>query len=229
MIPIKDTIRSRSFPFVNLGLIALNVVIFLYELSLPSPALDRLVGVYGLVPAYVHLQNPISLGPIFTSMFLHGGWLHIISNMWVLFIFGDNVEDRLGHGRYFIFYLLSGLAAGLMQIFVSTGSLVPTIGASGAIAGVLGAYFSFFPAARVLALIPVFIIPWFIQVPAILFLGFWFISQLFSGVLSLGASDAGGIAWWAHVGGFIFGLIAARIFFSSKRTATWATDRYWPR
>lgn len=222
MIPLRDTIRSRSFPLVNLSIIALNVLVFIYEISLSPSGLDRLIATYGLVPDRLHLtrpllllNNPLPLITMFSHMFLHGGWLHIISNMWVLFIFGDNVEDRMGSGRYFVFYIMSGLASGLTQSLIAPTSRVPAIGASGAIAGVLGAYFILYPAGRVLTLIPIFIIPWFVEIPAIVFLGFWFITQLFSGLLALNvpnAANMGGVAWWAHIGGFMFGILAHRLF-----------------
>ena len=230
MLPLKDTIRSTTFPLVNWIFIVLNALAFLFELTLSPAELNNLIGSFGLVPALVHPLNPVSFLPFLTSIFLHGGWLHFLSNMWVLFIFGDNVEDRMGSGRYFIFYLLSGLAAGLLQYILMPASEVPSIGASGAIAGVLGAYFLFYPRARVLTLIPLFIIPWFVEIPAIIFLGFWFVSQLFSGLLSLGATAAqsGGIAWWAHVGGFIFGLIAGRLFAIRKQSTRWYPDQYYP-
>jgi membrane associated rhomboid family serine protease len=153
-------------------------------------------------------------------MFMHGGWLHFLSNMWTLFIFGDNVEDRMGHGRYILFYLLAGLASGLLQALVAPGSTIPAIGASGAIAGVLGAYFILYPAGRVLTLIPLFIFPWFVEIPAIIYLGFWFVTQLFSGIASLnvpGAASMGGVAWWAHIGGFLFGVFAYRYFLRRMR------------
>ncbi len=222
MIPLRDTIRSRSFPLVNLAIIALNVLVFIYEIRLSPNGLDRLIGTFGLVPARLHLtqpqlllNNPLPLITMFSHMYLHGGWLHIISNMWVLFIFGDNVEDRMGSGRYFVFYTLSGLASGLLQSLIAPASRVPAIGASGAIAGVLGAYFILYPAGRVLTLIPIIIIPWFVEVPAIVFLGFWFVSQLFSGLAALNvpnAANMGGVAWWAHIGGFLFGILAHRLF-----------------
>jgi membrane associated rhomboid family serine protease len=216
MFPIRDTIRSRRLPLVNWALILTNVFVFLYEVQLSTPAFNRLINTYGLVSAHF---NPAHLTlaafiPFFTHMFLHSGWFHIISNMWVLFIFGDNVEDRLGSGRYLVFYILGGLAAAAMQTYISPHSSVPAIGASGAIAAVLGAYILFFPAARVLTLIPIFIIPWFIEVPAFIFIGIWFFTQLYSGLLSLAASGVSidGIAWWAHIGGFIFGLLLAKPF-----------------
>jgi membrane associated rhomboid family serine protease len=148
-------------------------------------------------------------------MFLHGGWFHIISNMWILFIFGDNVEDRMGSGRYLLFYLISGLAAAFVQVLTNPASQIPAIGASGAIAGVLGAYFLLYPRSRVITLIPIFFIPWIVEIPAIFYLGFWFVSQLFSGVAALRLPQEvamGGVAWWAHIGGFVFGIVFYRLF-----------------
>jgi membrane associated rhomboid family serine protease len=154
--------------------------------------------------------------PFFSSMFLHGGWLHLIGNMWALWIFGDNVEDRLGHLRYFAFYLASGIAAGLLHVLVNPDSMVPTVGASGAIAGVMGAYFRFYPQAKVQTLIPPFFVGPFFELPAVLFLGWWFLLQFCNGSLSLGPrGNFGGVAWWAHVGGFLFGLTAC--LFVSRR------------
>jgi len=222
MLPIRDTIRSYSFPIVNIFLIGICTVIFLFEVSLSSRGLDRFIYNYGLVPARLNLTQPLEalLSPtpwltLFTHMFLHGGWVHFLSNIWILFIFGDNVEDRMGHGRFLAFYLCSGLASGLMQALVSPESQIPAIGASGAIAGVLGAYFVLFPGARVVTLIPVFLFPWFVQIPALFYLGFWFISQLFSGLAALSVPETasmGGIAWWAHIGGFAFGFLFHRLF-----------------
>jgi membrane associated rhomboid family serine protease len=222
MFPLRDTTRSKSFPVANWAIIGLNALVFLYEISLSQVGLADFTYRYGLVPARLHLenptlllQNPIVLIPLFTAMFIHGGWFHFLSNMWVLFIFGDNVEDRLGSLRYFIFYIIGGLVANVLQALVYPTSQIPAIGASGAIASALGAYFLFFPTAKILTLILIFIIPWFIELPAIVFLGFWFISQLFSGLFSLGmpaGSNVGGVAWWAHVGGFLFGLLFALLF-----------------
>ena len=217
MIPLYDTLHSRRFPLVNWLLIGLNVLVFLYELTLSPAGLDRFTRVWGLVPAQL-MAHPITAWvTIFTGMFLHGGWFHILSNMWVLFIFGDNVEDRLGGARYLIFYLLSGVAAALMETFIQPGSNVPTIGASGAIAGVLGAYLILYPRARVASLVPILFIFTIIEIPAVIFLLFWFVSQLFSGWLSLQGATASGIAWWAHVGGFIFGMAAVGLF-AQRRT-----------
>ena len=231
MFPIKDTIRSRSVPLVNWALIVANIAVFLYEIRLSPDALDRLINTYGMVPAHFNPAHLATFIPFFTHMFLHGGWFHIISNMWVLFIFGDNVEDRLGSGRYLIFYLLGGLAAAAMQTYISPKSSIPAIGASGAIAAVLGAYILFFPTARVITLIPIFIIPWFIEIPAFFYLAFWFIAQLYSGLLSLSTSSGAsidGIAWWAHIGGFIFGLLLARPFAYRKLPPRSHAGEYYP-
>jgi len=212
MIPLYDTLHSRRFPIVNWLLIALNVLVFLYEISLSTSALDRLTRTWGLVPAHLIAHPATVWVTIFTAMFLHGGWFHILSNMWVLFIFGDNIEDRLGGGRYLVFYLLSGVAAGLLESFVLQDSSVPMIGASGAIAGVLGAYLILYPRARIASLVPIIFIFTIIEIPAALFLLFWFVLQLFSGWSTLQGSNGSGIAWWAHVGGFIFGMLAVNLF-----------------
>ena len=217
MIPLKDKNPSYSVPIVNYILIAANAVVFFYELSL-GPQLDKFYINYGLVPSrYFEMvaqhTDPITRYlPFFTSMFIHGGWLHIIGNMWFLFIFGDNVEDRLGHRRYFFFYMLSGLAAAALQVSLSSGSSIPTIGASGAISGVLGAYLVLFPRAKIVTLIPIFFIFDIIDISAILFIGFWFLMQFFSGIRSAGLDTSGGIAWWAHVGGFLAGILMVPLF-----------------
>lgn len=212
MIPLYDTIRSRQFPFINWLLILANAAVFWYELQLGESALQSFTFMWGLVPAQL-ITNPQEEWPtIFTSMFLHGGWFHILSNMWVLYIFGDNIEDRLGSIRYLIFYMLSGIAAALLQVFVVQGSSVPMIGASGAIAGVLGAYLISFPRSRIASLVPILFIFTIIEVPAVLFLVFWFITQLYSGLFAMQGSAGSGIAWWAHIGGFIFGLIMVSFF-----------------
>jgi membrane associated rhomboid family serine protease len=216
MIPLYDTARSRRVPIINWLIIILNVLVFIYEISLRAPALELLLRSWGLVPAQLAARPETEWIRILTSMFLHGGWFHLISNMWVLFIFGDNVEDRMGGGRYLTFYLLSGVAAGLLQSFLLSQSREPMIGASGAIAGVLGAYLILFPHARVASLVPIIFIFTIIQIPATLFLLFWFVSQLFSGWLSLGGTAGSGVAWWAHVGGFLFGVVAAS-FFARRR------------
>ncbi len=212
MIPLYDTVRSRRVPIVNWLLILLNVLVFLYEISLSQSGLAQLTLSWGLVPASLLSHPAVVWITILTSMFLHGGWFHILSNMWVLFIFGDNVEERMGGARYFVFYILSGTAAALMQTFLLPDSREPMIGASGAIAGVLGAYLLLYPRARIASLVPIFFIFTIIDIPAPIFLLFWFVSQLFSGWLTLGGAGGSGVAWWAHVGGFIFGMLAVFIF-----------------
>ena len=212
MIPLYDTLHSRRLPVVNWLLIVLNVLVFLYEVRLSPAGLARLTGTWGLVPASLVAHPEVAWITILTSMFLHGGWFHILSNMWVLFIFGDNVEDRMGGSRYLVFYLLSGTAAALLQSFFLPGSREPMIGASGAIAGVLGAYLLLYPQARIASLVPIFFIFTIIEIPAFIFLLFWFVSQLFSGWLTLGGAGGSGVAWWAHVGGFVFGMLAVYVF-----------------
>ena len=218
MIPLKDLNPRRSFPIVTLLLIIVNVLVFIHQITLSPPAGEAFVRTYGLVPAKVSLAlSGRSHGmeqaffPLLTCMFLHGGFLHIIGNMWFLWIFGDNVEDRLGSLPYLFFYLIAGIGSGISQLLFSWGSHVPSIGASGAISGVLGAYAVFFPGSRILALVPLLII-WFTwRVPAVIFIGLWFIAQFLSGVSSLGSQSMGGVAWWAHVGGFLIGVVVALI------------------
>ncbi len=215
MIPLYDTVRTRKFPVVNIFLIVVNVLVFLYELQLRPSGLEHFISAWGLVSAHVVREPAVAWITIFTSMFLHGGWLHLIGNMWFLYIFGDNVEGRMGGMRYLIFYLLSGVAAALLQIFVLPSSQVPTIGASGAIAGVLGAYLISFPRARIASLVPILFIFTIMEIPAAVFLILWFLLQIYSGLFAVGAS-ANGIAWWAHIGGFVFGMLA--ISFFARRT-----------
>jgi membrane associated rhomboid family serine protease len=217
MIPLRDTLRPRTFPVVNWLIILANAAAFYYELRIGPSALEGFISTWGLAPARFLAEPQIAWMTIFSAMFLHGGWFHIVSNMWVLFIFGDNVEDRMGSGGYLVFYLLSGVAAGLLQAFILPGSAVPMIGASGAIAGVLGAYLVLFPRARILSLVPILFIFTLIEIPAMVFLLFWFASQLFSGFLSLGGASGSGIAWWAHIGGFVFGLLSVFLFARRRR------------
>ena len=230
MLPLKDTVPARSFPAVNWALIAANVVVFLFELAL-GPDAELLLFALGAVPARILASaTPDQLATLFTSMFLHGGWLHLISNMLALYIFGDNVEDRMGHSGYAVFYLLCGLAAGLTHLFFNAASPVPAIGASGAISGVLGAYFILFPRARVITLVPIFILPWFVEIPALIYLGFWFLSQLFNGALEIvaGAQAYGGVAWWAHAGGFIAGIVLVWLFTRRQYVRPVYVDEYRP-
>ena len=216
MLPIRDTIPANHFPVVNYLIIGANLVVYLIQMQL-GPEMDRFVYLYGLVPARyslpqisVYFSSGEQLLSLVSFMFLHGGFWHLLGNMWTLYIFGDNVEDRLGHLRYLLFYLLCGLASGLSHLVLNLQSNIPTIGASGAIAGVMGAYFILYPGARILTLIPIIIIPWFIELPAFIFLGIWFLLQFFNAAISSGS--AGGIAWWAHIGGFVFGILFLKIF-----------------
>jgi membrane associated rhomboid family serine protease len=230
MIPLKDTVHARSFPIVNWLLIGVNIFMFLVEISL-GPQLEEFIAALGVVPARL-LAVP-SLGQvltIFTSMFLHGGWFHLFSNMLALYIFGDNVEDRMGHGRFLVFYLICGIIAAITHVAFNVTSPVPTIGASGAISGVLGAYFILYPRARVITLVPIFILPWIVEIPAIIYLGFWFLSQLLNGTLAIvaGAQTFGGVAFWAHVGGFLAGTLLVGMFAHRPYVRRVYVDEYYP-
>ncbi|RUM89868.1 MAG: rhomboid family intramembrane serine protease [Thermodesulfatator sp.] len=221
MIPLQDVLPRRTVPLATWGIIVVNAVVFLLEVSLPPPTREVLFHYLGLIPARIthpgwaaaHGFPPGAYLTFLTHLFLHGGWVHFLGNMWTLWIFGDNVEDRLGHLRFLIFYLLCGVAAALTHIFMHPDSTVPTIGASGAISGVLGAYFVMFPLARVIVLVPIFFFPFFLEVPALLYLGYWYLLQVFSGTLSLALpGEIGGVAWWAHAGGFLTGVLTHRLF-----------------
>ncbi len=209
MIPISDEMPSRRVPVVTWGLIGVNVLVFLYELMLGS-RVDRFFMRWGAVPAYITdpMDHPLAAVTLFTSMFLHGGWAHLIGNMLYLWIFGDNVEDALGRVGYTLFYLAAGIAAGVAQVIIAPSSTVPGVGASGAIAGVLAVYMVLFPAAPVRVLVPGYFMMRIARVPSLIVLGFWFVLQLFNGFLSLGTMSVatGGVAWFAHIGGFVSGL-----------------------
>lgn len=214
MIPLKNLRPRIYFPIVTLGLIVANFIVFFYQLSLTPRALQVFIATYSVIPIRVQLAlagSQFTLGqafiPFFTSMFLHAGWLHIIGNMWFLWLFGPNVEDRLGHFAYLGFYILCGLGAGTAQTLFSLGSRIPSLGASGAIAGVLGAYIVLYPSSKIFTLVTLFFWWFFARLPAVLFIGLWFLVQFLSGVGSLGSSAEGGVAWWAHVGGFLLGML----------------------
>jgi membrane associated rhomboid family serine protease len=217
MFPLRDNVPSRRFPVVNCFIIAANILAFLFEVRLDDVGvLQPFLATYGLVPARFFESPTLHFPDIFTSMFLHGSWGHVISNMWFLVIFGDNVEDRVGHLRYLFFYLLMGIGAAGAQLAASPASQLPMIGASGAIAGILGAYLVLYPAARVLTLIVIVFFVRFVEIPAFFFLGLWFLTQTVAGIGSLSAQalrgDMGGVAWWAHAGGFAAGFLGIFIF-----------------
>jgi membrane associated rhomboid family serine protease len=240
MIPLKDDAPRVSTPYVNVTLIVLNTLAFLFELSLGGQN-QQLLQVFGVVPVrlsivlfdngyvpsklveYFHtsyVPPMAAILPLFTSMFLHGSWLHLIFNMWALWIFGDNVEDRLGHTWYLLFYLICGVAAALFHNLLNADSTIPTVGASGAIAGVMGAYFLLYPRARVLTLVPLFFV-FFVWLPAWVVLGYWFVAQFLSGAATSialsGSTNSAGIAFWAHVGGFLAGMLLIKLFPSRAR------------
>ena len=224
MIPLRDEIRSRTVPTVTRALIVANTLAFVFELAL-GPQLSAFVMEWGLVPQRIAgvlsgQEAPSALLTIPASMFLHGGWIHLIGNMWFLWLFGDNVEDRLGHVGFLAFYFASGIAASALHVFMSPWSPVPTVGASGAIAGVLGAYAVLYPRARVVTLVPIVFFLQIVSLPALLVLGFWFVVQFFTGTLALGAGG-GGVAWWAHIGGFVFGAIVALLARGTERSRAW--------
>ena len=228
MFPVKTTVATRYAPIVTWALIGTNVLVFLYQLSLPPGELERFLARYALIPARYFAPATAGLGglegiggigalgnggylPFLSNIFLHGSLFHILSNMWMLWLFGPGIEDRLGHVRYLVFYLLCGVGASAAHAFVNASSPIPALGASGAIAGIMGAYMRLFPLSRMLVVVPVFIFPFFFEMHASLFVGIWFAIQLIQGLgglLSGVMSITGGIAWWAHIGGFVVGWLA---------------------
>ncbi|MDY7001937.1 MAG: rhomboid family intramembrane serine protease [Thermodesulfobacteriota bacterium] len=233
MIPLRDSIPRVHTPYVVWGLIALNTFIFLLTAYLPPQALPIVFRLFGVVPA--RFSNPewaafvgFPQGGAYTFltyMFLHGDWLHLLLNMWMLWIFADNIEDVMGPVRFLVFYVLCGLAALGVHYAFNMNSPLPVVGASGAIAGVMGAYFLLYPHARVVTLIPIIIIPYIVELPAVLFLGIWFLMQFFSGVSSSLSQGAASIAWWAHAGGFVAGMLLIPVF-RVKERCYYCRDRY---
>lgn len=213
MIPLRDSVRPRKYPYINLLLIFLNTAIFIYQMGLTEEELIQLYYRFGIIPENFLLTGGTGWFPLLSSMFLHGGWLHLLGNMLYLWVFGDNVEDRLGHAGYLLFYLIAGAVGGMAHIAANPHSGVPTIGASGAVAGVLGAYFLLFPRARVLTLIPIGFFITTAHLPAVVFLFLWFFLQVFNAFLAGVTSATQTVAWWAHVGGFLlgFGVAAAKL------------------
>ncbi|MBU0729953.1 MAG: rhomboid family intramembrane serine protease [Proteobacteria bacterium] len=222
MFPLKDNIPAKHFPAVNLWLILVNVLCFIYEVKL-GHGLEEFVRMYGFIPArflYLQERNIVDVSrfvPVFSSMFLHANFMHLLGNVWMLWIFGDNVEDRMGHLRYFFFYILCGIMAVVAQAWSGPNSAMPMLGASGAIAGVLGAYLLLYPKARILTLVPIVIFFYLVEIPAFVFLGIWFLIQFVQGyyLLTFGSLVEGGVAFWAHIGGFAAGVFF--VYFFTKR------------
>jgi membrane associated rhomboid family serine protease len=235
MIPLKDTILRQGFPVVTWVIILLNGIIFLYEISIPKDMLQQLFYLFGLVPArYSYPSWAVIHGLPFdhylsfiTAMFLHAGWLHIIGNMWFLYVFGGTVEDRLGHVSFLFFYLLAGLGASLIYFLIDIHSRIPESGASGAIAGVMGAYIVLFPRARILTMILLFFFPFFVELSAFFYIGYWFLIQLLAGTISFAAqATQGGVAWWAHVGGFVAGIVLVLLFRRHAHRKSYPDEAY---
>ena len=208
-IPLKDLNPRRTYPYVNNALILVNVLVFVYQLTLPPQAFKFFMNTNATIPTRFagwfegHVPFEIAFLPLLTSMFLHSGIAHILGNMLFLWIFGDNVEDFYGHAMYLLFYLTCGIGSGLLHVLFNLNSPLPAVGASGAISGVMGAYLLLYPGARILTLVFIFLVP----IPAVFILGYWFLLQFVSGLSSLGAAASGGVAWWAHIGGFLLGML----------------------
>jgi membrane associated rhomboid family serine protease len=218
MIPLRALLYRNTTPVMTLLIIAVNVLCFFYEISLPPEPRELFIEQYGLVPDQLHP------GALLTSMFLHGGWLHLIGNMWFLWVFGSHIEDAIGPAKFLIFYLLSGIASAIVQFLTSFGSAIPTIGASGAIAGVMGAFLVLYPRVRVVTLVFIIVFITTIELPAALMLIYWFAIQVLSGVSSFASisQSSGGVAWFAHVGGFLFGLLLIKLFAGNRtRFSQW--------
>jgi membrane associated rhomboid family serine protease len=223
MFPIKNTVATRYPPIVNWTLIAANCLVFLYQISLSPAELERFLGQYALIPAQyfggvAEFGDSLDILPFISNAFLHGGWLHLIFNMWTLWLFGGAVEDRMGPGRYLAFYLACAVFASVTHALFNASSMVPALGASGAIAGVLGCYMRLFPLARVVVVIPILFLPFFFELPAFVFAGLWFLMQFLQGAVELLTPSSGaGVAWWAHIGGFVAGLVLGPLLVRSQR------------
>jgi membrane associated rhomboid family serine protease len=229
MLPLRDTIAARRLPIVLWALVFVNVLVFLREIDLSPVELRAFVFHYGMIPAQLSTWPGLAQhwATIITAMFVHGGFLHIAGNMWFLWIFGDNVEDRLGHLRFLLFYLLGGCAAAALQVLLAPSSTVPGIGASGAIAAVMGAYLVLYPRAGVVSLL--IFPPLLFQLPAFMWIGIWFVEQWFNGIVTLHVAAQGGVAYWAHVGGFVFGLLVGLVLCCGpRRTFAYGYDRDGP-
>ncbi len=220
MIPLKDNIPSRSFPITNTSIILVNIFVFLFEMSQGS-RLNTFISTHAFMPNlfFIHFSAFDSIKRLLPHMFIHGGLIHILGNMWFLWIFGDNVEDRMGHLQYLLFYLLGGIFSAIFQGLFSPSSTIPLIGASGAISAVLAAYVCFFPHARILTLLPIFLFITIVNIPAVVFIVFWFLIQFLYGFASLAASIKGGVAWFAHIGGFIFGIVWVKYVLGKRKWA----------
>lgn len=219
MLPIGDTIPRRHWPLMTWTLIGINLFVFLFQNSLTAGEYGRFLKEFGLIPAHFSAElaaGRIEWDPFFSYMFLHGDWFHLINNLWALWLFGDNVEDRMGFTRFLLFFVTMGVIAGGVHLWNNPASPLPTIGASGAIAGVMGAYFLMYPTSRIVALVPVFFIPFFLKIPALLYLALWFGGQLLSALRQQGGMVSN-VAWWAHIGGFIAGLLLHRLFLKPER------------
>lgn len=226
MLPVQVTTTSRGAPLATWGLILANFVVFVFELALPEAVLEDFFYWFGIVPARYTRPDwaafvglPVdSYWPFLTSQFLHGGWVHILGNMWTLWLFGESVEEKMGSGRFLLFYLAGGIVAGIVHSATNPTSTIPSVGASGAISGVLAAYFLLFPRARVVVLVPLLFWPFFFDVSVFFYVAYWFLIQLFNGALALGApGQVGGVAWWAHIGGFVWGLATMWLFLRPKK------------
>lgn len=216
MLPIRDNVPRRNKPIITGIIIAINIIIYLWQATMDPFQLRVFLYEFGMIPRLFIESTLISSYTILTSIFLHGGLGHLIGNMWILALFGDNVEDRMGHFSFLGFYIISGIVANFIHLLFNSGSTAPTIGASGAIAGIMAAYVFLFPLARVVSVIPIFFFPYIVSIPALFFIGIWFFTQIYYGTIGLALGNAGGVAWWAHIGGFIFGAIFYRFFLRKK-------------